>query len=289
MSVLAPAPRAVPWSLAAVELLGDALTQFGLAFAGFGLIFVWIFAAHADLAGWHTYAGALETASAAVEDCAPTAFHVGGRRRADSAVVYANRYSFTAPPGATFRGVSYAVGDCAAGRSVTVEWPAGRPQDSRLRGMRSQPLPPFAAIVLVFPAVGAVFLALGLREGLKDVRLLRDGTLAEATVSGRRPTTLTVNHRRVWEVDLSFRTERGAPAAGTAKTDRPEALEGGPVKLLYLPDDPRVVVPLAALPQTAAVDDVGQWRAAPFGRTAAVLVLPTLILGGHAAYLLLRR
>jgi hypothetical protein len=286
-SGLTSPPRDVPWSLALVEVFGEFMTQFGLLFLGFGLIFVQIFVPHSDLAGWHEYSGSLETAQARVGNCVSTHFNVGGSKSRRGTPVIANPFTFTTPSGAPAAGASYGTGDCRAGQSVLVEWPAGRPERARIRGMSFKPLPPTIAFTLIFPLIGALFLLGGVRVGLKDVRLLREGKLASATVAAKRATKMKINNRLVWEFDLAFKDDSGIARAAKTRTYKTELLEDGAVPLLYLPSDPTAVAPLATMPGTVAVDSFGALRPAPLGRAAAVMILPIAVLAGHGGWLLL--
>ena len=270
-----------------MELFGDFLTQFGVAFMGFGLVFVWVFALHADLTGWYVFSGRLETAAGRARPCEATSFNEGGSKSRRGTPVYANPYDFTDAGGAARSGRSYAVGRCLReGDPVLVEWPAGHPEVSRARGMRSKPMPPAVGFVLIFPLIGAAFLLGGLRAGLRALVLLREGKGAAAKIAARRETNVRMNNRMVWELELAYRDETGTPRSGRVKTPEPERLDGESIPILYHPRDPAMIAPLPLLPGAVETDPLGGLKPAPLGSALRFLILPALTFGGHAAWLL---
>ena len=137
-----PPPREVPLLVKARVLFGGPLSVAGWAFFGFGSIFVWMFGLNADYTSWYRFSGAVETAAGKITRSEATNFTSGGSRGRRGTPIYANRYAYREPDGVEHAGVSYATGvRLSAGEAVTVEHPAGRPEISRIRGMRRAPLP----------------------------------------------------------------------------------------------------------------------------------------------------
>ena len=58
--VLQPPPRAVPWSVRLVVMLGGVLTQIGFGIAAFGLVFVFVFGSIAEPLFDDPFAGPLQ-------------------------------------------------------------------------------------------------------------------------------------------------------------------------------------------------------------------------------------
>jgi hypothetical protein len=67
---------------------------------------------------------------------------------------------------------------------VTVEYDPAHPGTNRIQGTRTSPYTPWVLFVLVFPLAGLGVALGGLMAGRRRGRLLRDGELAPATVTG---------------------------------------------------------------------------------------------------------
>src|ERR1041385_642528 len=172
MPVVSRSPRAVPLSTRLVVLFGGVLAPFGWFFFGFGMVFVWIFAGNADWSSLISFHGQLETATGKLTSSEQTHFTEGGSKHSRGTPVYAYHYKFNFG-GADYEGVSYRTGGGSReGASVTVEFPAGDPACSRIRGMRRAPFGLVVAFVFLFPAVGLAVVLPGLWSGWKSVRLL---------------------------------------------------------------------------------------------------------------------
>lgn len=101
--------------------------------------------------------------------------------------VYRYVYSFRTPDGAQIRGASYAEGPVPPGPEVIVEYSPKEPGLNRLKGTRTTEYPRgvefiWFALVLVPLAPGGFLLLRGLARGRRQIRLLRQADLAEATV-----------------------------------------------------------------------------------------------------------
>lgn len=171
---LAPPPRRVPPSLATRALLGPGL----LAWLWFscGTPSAALLLRVSDLTSWATFRGTLPTAGGTALACERTGYSEGARGERHTGV-YATRYRFE-EDGVAREGVSYALGRCPEpGSEVVVEHLPGRPDVSRIAGMRRAPYGPDSALILVFPLAGIVMIAVTLRTGRRELALLRDGRL----------------------------------------------------------------------------------------------------------------
>ncbi|MBE3135272.1 MAG: hypothetical protein IMZ55_17540, partial [Acidobacteria bacterium] len=128
---LASPPRDVPLLVWMTNLLGGFYNQFGWMWVGFTGVFLWVFVPFADVAVLYYFRGDLETASGRVVASRETNCSVNDVK------VQAQDYRFVASDGAERQGTSFATGRrLNPGEAVTVEYVAGRPEISRIRGMR---------------------------------------------------------------------------------------------------------------------------------------------------------
>jgi hypothetical protein len=183
-----PLPRDVAPVVALRLILGRAAGQIGWAVFGFCMIFFWAFAMNSDVAGWFVFRGTLESASGTVSSVENTGFSEGGSEDSDGIPVHALRYRFTYQ-GRQYQGLSYQSGVDAPAEgqpeiegTVTVEFPPGRPDRSRIRDMRSAPFGAGVALVALFPLVGLLLAAGSAWRGWKTYRLLKHGLLEDGSI-----------------------------------------------------------------------------------------------------------
>ena len=268
---IGPPPRNVPLMLAAQVSLGGAVSQLGWLFFGFGSIFFWLFAWQADLTGWRFREGNIGTTAGQSLGCRDTHYSVGGSRGSRGTPVYENRYRYEVD-GSALTGKSYETGNCVAGGQVTVEYLLAQPGYSRIQGMRRRLLSPWAALATIFPGVGLAVAIVGLRQGRRRIRLLRDGLTAAGRVVSKVPTSAKVMGRVVYKVTVEFSSRDGAVRRATTSTNRPEVLGDEPTEtVLYDPDDPANAAALDSMPGNVVVDEGGGLRAAG---SRAFLILP---------------
>ncbi len=301
---LADPPREVPLLVRLRVLFGGFLNQFGWLFFGFGMVFVWAFTARSDLTSWYVFHGELAEAAGRVTRAEDT------RCAENEVTIYANHYQFTTDDGRKHAGVSYARGQkLAPGEDVSIEYLPGRPEVSRIAGMRPKPFGPWPAFVVIFPVVGACLVVPGLVRGLRGARLLRNGKQAYGRLIDKSATRTRVNQQRVWKFTFEFTADdgrtyqvsarthetdklsgedpgdlSGADAATTASAERGEAVE----PVVYDPFNPRRAAVLDALPGGPRIDESGRIRVGSPLRTLLVLAIPFASVVGHGAYLLAR-
>jgi hypothetical protein len=272
-------------SLRLTLLLGGA-GQFGWFFLGFGMIFVWLFTLQSDWS-FLWFWGAVETARGTIVRVDKTRSSEGGGEGSDGTPIYACRYRFTRPDGVEHTGVSYVVGrpvDEAEAGPVTIEFPKGRPERSRVRGMRRAPFPAIAAFPVIFPIIGMVFAGHRLASGRKAIRLLKNGALALGSLESKRATNVTVNDRRLYALTFTFKADDGQTYHVTSKTTDPENLEDEPKeRLLYDPIRPSSAVMFDALPGSPRMDGQGQFLPGQ-SWSAVLLIIPLATVIGHGIW-----
>lgn len=285
-----PPPRAMSMSLRVQEMLGDSLTQFGFLILCLGMIVVWQFVFDADLTSWYSFRSGVESSIGRVVTCSKKTEIP--QRYGSGTPVYANAYVFRAPDGAEISGNSYATGVCLPeGLAIAVEWPAGHPERSRIRGMRAKVWPTsFGLFLASVPVAGLILIQVGVLSGLKIVRLLAGGRLARGKLVEKRQTDgHTDDGRPIFEMVFSFVDDTGRERRVSTMAHEPELLEAEAAKnLLYDPADPAQAVMLNILPGLARVGPTGRLEPRNSLNTVRVLVLPALTFLGHGLYLFLR-
>ena len=264
-------PRSVPLSLRVLNFFNGA-AQIGWAVFGFGMIFFWIFGARADFSF--------------------ATFHVDGQTRGrvirveetgaseNKSPVRAHHYEYSVA-GRTLTGVSYATGGGAAeGEEVAVEYDEGTPERSRIAGMRREMFGPFAAFVVIFPAIGAAILYFGTTGGVHRNHLLRDGIMTTGTFVSREPTNMTINKQRVWEVTFEFTDRNGLRHEAKARsTDTSRLQDDAREPLLYDPNDPSKAYVLDEAPARPKFEH-GELAGRPLAALLS-LILPGIVIGAH--------
>jgi hypothetical protein len=271
--------------LAIPLLVGGATGFIGWFFLGFGMIFFWVFAMHTDPTARWAFRGELVSVPGTVIDTHDTHFRQGE----DGPSIYAYRYQFTYE-GQSYDGVSYREGAQAEAEvAVTVEFPPGRPERSRIRGMHSAPVPAFALFVVLFPLIGMLFVVGRWRSGWRSVRLLKHGSLAEGKLVSQEATGTTINDQRVYRLTFAFETDLGQQAQIVVKTHETQRLLDDALEtLLYDPTRPSCGTTMDHLPGLPRIDERGQIAVHSTVGAYFALVLPALTLIGHGTYVLLR-
>jgi hypothetical protein len=268
---LAPPPRHVPLGLRARLTFGG-LGVFAWIWLAFGSGMATVFLREADLTSWFAFRGDLVRVEGQALGCEATHASEGGSKGRRGTPIYANRYTFEAG-GSAHEGVSYATGSCLeAGTPVEVEHLPARPELSRIAGMRRSTFGPAVALVAIFPLLGLALVALSLRLGRRQVRLLERGRLALGTLVGKEETSTTVNKRRVMKLRFAIEGGAGTRHEVEVRTHRPEVLEDEPKeRILFDPEDPASATAWDLLPGPPALDAMGQLE--PPGALGTLLVL----------------
>lgn len=283
-------PRNVPPGVRLRLLFGGFLNQFGWAFFGFGMIFVWIFAVNSDISAILHFRGEIDRTTGTVTRSEYTGWNEGGGDNDSGTPIYRNYYRFTAPDGTEYEGVSYATGrQKQPGAQVTIEYPKGRPDISRIKGMKRNFFGPVGMIAVIFPLAGFFIMLSGFRGGIKGARLLGNGWLALGRLKSKEDTGGRVNDKPIFKMTFEFTADDGGTYEAVAKTHKPWLLEDEEQEiLLYDRRNPSSAVMLDSLPGAPTIDKNGRIRTKKGGGVGASLILPVLTVLGHGGYFLLR-
>jgi hypothetical protein len=263
-------PREVPLTLKTQMCLGGIGAQIGWALFAFGSIFFWVFAWHADLSGWRFRAGAVSRAYGEVLNCRPAGYSTGGSDDSSGDPIYVNEYHYHVG-GASIGGASYSTGECAA-EYVNVEYLTAHPEISRIEGTRRDVFGPWVLLVAILPGVGLLMAVLGARNGIRRVKLLRDGVPVAGRVTGKIATRSETMGRKDYFVTVGFKARDGWEHSVIIRTNRPEELENAEgAMVLYHPADPKRAVPVADLPGKLSEGSSGHLRG---GSVLKYLLLP---------------
>jgi hypothetical protein len=253
------------------------------------MIFVWAFTLNADLTSWYHFhfRGRLETVEGTVLRSKKTSFSTGGSEHSDGTPIYANHYSFVGPGEVEYEGVSYRTSrELKKGRKVTVEYPPGEPQVSRIKGMWRRPVGPFGLMPVIFPFVGLCLTTVGLRKGISGNRLLTIGRQTTGRLKSKIRTGTKIDDRNVFKLTFEFTTPDGTGHEAIGKTHKPKQLEDEAEEpLLYDPIRPSYAVMLDALPGTPRIDENGNIRAGSARAALLCLAIPAATILGHATYI----
>lgn len=272
-------PRFVPWTVRLRLLVGGFSNQFGWAFLGFGMIFVWVFGSMADVKSLTHFSGQLQTAQGVVTKSEETSAEENERR------VYANYYTFLSE-GVEYSGISYATGKkLSPGKTVTIEFPAGQPEVSRIAGMRSNLFSVWVLFVAIFPLVGVPFILWGLWKAYRGMHLLTYGIPAVGKLVDCTPTGSRVNKQPVYKYTFDFISDNGMTyqAHGYSHTD--ELKDEAEEPLLYDPANPHNAMMLDSLPGGPRIDELGEIRSTSGSVLIWLLVLPGLTVVGNGTVL----
>ena len=100
-----------------------------------------------------------------------------------------------------------------------------------------------------FPFIGLAFIAVGLRKGLRALRLLRNGIYTQGRLVGEQATAVQINDTTVMAMTFEFKTVDGRSARCVANTHLVHDLKDDAEEpLVYAPEDPSVAVLLDELP-----------------------------------------
>lgn len=276
--------RHVPFSTALAVLFGGFFVQFGAGFFAFGMIFWWVFGAQADVTSWYRFSGELQRTTGVALACEHTGITEGGGDHSPGTPIYRIEYEYYELQGSTpITGICFATGmNPAPGQQVEIEYEPGNPAVSRIVGTRKSAIDAWGIFVALFPALGLIFMGLGLRGNLRAVRVLRTGKLARGKLVEKQATNTRINNRTVYRLTFEFQDEQGRIYRVSGKTHITELLEDEELeRLLYDPNHPEGGVLVDALPGRPEITPDGEIRGASPGATLLRMLLPV---GGVAVH-----
>jgi hypothetical protein len=270
-----PLPRATVWRL----FLSGTTNQICWLILGIGMIFFWLMIFNVDFSFVY-FGGNVERVTGTITDSHETNVSINERP------VIVNSYRFTSSDGRLFEDFSYATGRWYRdGTRVTIEYPAGKPRLSRIKGMRRKPFGPLGLLFGIGPAGALVFAYIRVRKILKTKHLLQHGKLSTGVLVDKTATGAEINDTPVYKLTFAFTDDHGHEHHVVHKTHKTAALEDDSEEsLLYDPSQPDVALMVDTLPGLPDLDANGRIRQQPV--SAASLIVPLLTLGGHGLYAL---
>lgn len=155
-------------------------------------------------------------------------------------------------------------------------------------GQDGAPLAP-RLLVLLFPAIGLAIISVGLRKGLRALRLLTHGIPAQGRLVGEEATNVQINDTPVMAMTFEFKTVDGRSARCVAKTHLTHDLKDDAEEpLVYDPEDPSVAVLLDDLPGKPRISEASVVRSRE-GRVWHLLALPVATVLLHVVWTVLGR
>lgn len=269
---LSPPPRRLPLSLAICNVCGPG-SQIGWFVFGFGMIFVWAFAGHADYS-FIDFVGAKQQTIARIENSWRTGASQNKQR------IYANEYSFIVND-RKFHGVSFGETFYRPGDSARVEYLASKPEKSRIEGMRRGEFSAFVMFVAIFPLIGIAIVAFAWQRGATENRLLQRGILTTGALKENVITNVRVNNLPVHKLTFEFIARDGKTYKAESFTSHPERLtDEAKEPLLYDPDDPTNSYMLDEAPSRPKLDGTGELIGRPVAAFSR-LIVPAIVLIGN--------
>jgi hypothetical protein len=280
MPIVSRPPRRVPVSTRLVVALWHPPALLGWIFMAFGAVCVPLFVMNADLSSWREFRRPLESVSGVITASEQTRASEGGGKGRKGTPIFAHHYEFEFN-GRRYRGVSYCTGGgLQQGRSVTVEFVPGRPELSRIRGMRRALFGPAAALTIVFPVAGLGLLVATWLRARKHLRLLVHGEIAPGRLVNKEETPHKINKQPVYKLTFEFTDWRGEPQHAVVKTEKVARLEDEPYeRLFYDPQQSSRAVLMDALPGNVRFGPDGELQPAGWWRGALTLLPPALTVG----------
>jgi len=273
--------RKVPISTKCSILFGGFKNQFGWAFLGFGLIFFWGFAMNSDWSFLH-FKGEIITIEGTAIRSVDTDASEG------EVPVFENHFKFMTADGLEFEGISYATGQrVLSGETLIIEYPEGKPQYARIKGMRSQTFGTFVIFVVIFPLTGLIFILLGLKRSTRALRLFKYGELTKGVLVSKKRTNTKVNGQVVYKLTFRYTDYQGKEYEHREKTFLPYLLEDQrEERMLYLVRKPAFAIMLDSLPSSALFNADGSIGFYPPVRLIFIMFFPLLTIVGHGIYVL---
>ena len=268
----------------------DLAISLGWLFFGFGMVFVWVFGGSAALHNLVFFSGELNMIEGTITEIVETSMEI------NEETVYEYRYRYIINDKRYEGASSGFYGEYQVGDQAVITYSVADQARSRLAGLSIWS--PVMWLPAIFPLIGLGFMAVGIRKAIKGARLLRHGVPAIGTLISRETTNATVNDQTVYKFTFQFQTDMYSSHTVVAKTHVTERLAGEPdlggsngpdgeirEPLLYNPSNPDDAVLLDDLPGGPRLNHQGEIEAV-FGGLLLNLIIPTITVIGHGAWLL---
>ena len=282
---LSDPPRRVPLSVRLRILLGGFLNQFGWYFFGFGMVFVWLLGGSSALYALAHFHGDVAVTEGRISAVVETNMSINEER------VYEYQYAYRVNGAEYFGATKAYYGEYEVNDPASVEYTLRDPTRSRIQGLGFGLW--IALVTGVFPMIGLVFMAFGIRKGIRGARLLRYGKQATGTLVSQEPTRIEVNDQPVFEFTFEFEVEGEGLFEVVARTHLTERFageesddeDGVREPLLYNPHDPNDAILLDDLPGGPRIDERGEIRGVILSLLPS-LIIPGVTVVGHGYWVL---
>ncbi len=275
--------RNIPFTTKCSVIFGGFHNQFGWAFIGFSLMVVWMFVMHADLS-FTRYSGNLTIVGGIITGSDKTSSSI------NDIPVYKYLFKFTTVTEEEFENVSFTTGqNGSTGNKVIIEYPEGKPEYARIKGMRSKMFGPLMTLmIMIFPVAGFIMLFSSLRKSLRVLRLLKYGEMVKGKLILKEPTSTDKNERTIYKYTFSFQDKLGREYEVTEKTHVPDIFEDKvEEQLLYFTSRPEDAMLLGSIHLSPSINQAGQIDSTSLLVLIAVLTLPLAMIIGHG-YLVIK-
>jgi hypothetical protein len=270
---IAAPPRMLPLELWLHLLLGTVLARAGWGLVILGSLILAAMAPYTDVIGLLLFPGSSATIEGTVQEVTVTDW--SDLEIGNVGQVFANRFLFTPPGGATVEAVSYSTGRVVeAGQPVTIQYNAGNPFRARILNQRFRPLGRSSAVLLLPMLVGFVLVGRAIVAGLAHARLLQRGLAALAVLRVRKERCDRQGRVLRWNLEFSFQTPDGRLNHLTFQTRDSRPVEDDAEEVVfYDPALPDRGVLFDALPGRPSLDADGSFQV-PNPLAAWMSVLP---------------
>ena len=264
---LSAPPRAIPSSLRWRVQLGGLLPTIAFGILTIAGSLATVFVSNSEATTWYRFATELGTTEGTVFRSERT------NMRHNSATVVLVEFGYRVNA-QDFVGRSFCRGRVPADdETVVVEYAINDPETSRIQGMRSAPFPAETALILLFPFVAIVLLAVGFTRGRKRVALMENGTSAWALLTNREATNTRVNNQRVYKLTFTFVDDSGRKRTVTERSHKTQFQDDQVARHALISSAGGCIVEL--LPGRPKIVDE-QWAPVTGMALAQVFILPVV-------------
>lgn len=265
--------RTIPLTTFITVWLGNIMTQIGLIFLAFSLIFLPFFITKDNFSAFSFSSNDAETFG--------TITHIEATNsRVNKKTVYAYSYIFKIGE-QSFQSTSYASKNpyLDIGKTVKIFYVKDNPAISHIEDMRNSEFPQWVLLfLLIFPTIGAVMATIGIKKGKKAFMLLKHGELAKGKLIASVATNTKINNRYVYKMTFEFTTKKGKVQQMVAETHKTELLEDETMEgILYMAEQPEIALALDEISGCPRLQDDRQVLAMSTGKAFLYLICPIII------------
>jgi hypothetical protein len=265
--------RTIPLTTSITVWLGDVMTQIGLIFLAFSLIFLPFFVTKDNISAF-SFSSDDEMTFGTIRQIEATSSRVNKK------VVYAYSYIFKVGE-QSFQGTSYGQKNSYldTAKSVKIFYVKDNPALSHIEDMRNSEFPQWILLfLLIFPTIGIVMATIGVKKAKKAFILLKYGELAKGKLIASVATTTKINNRYVYKITFEFTTKKGKVQQMVAETHKVELLEDETLEgILYMAEQPEIALALDEISGCPRLQDDRQVLPMSAGKAFLYLICPMII------------